>query len=393
MRWALQVFGALLPVSISFATPLLDPATLNLFLGATIFMVVAALMVAEMLGRSLNLPAVAAWTKVELREVIASALLLVIVYAAMGSITFLPTLAGQNDPEGMARVFLTGQLTATQTGYTNLMRLMHYLTLRSGFGANYTLPTYWFYLTYGNSPYGGFSVLMGPLQMAAQGLVNAWFGYLGLSMLFEFGIRSAVILLPIGFIFRFIPFTRPLGTTLIALAIGAKVLLPLAILIAGQFHSLIDVPKMTIPERSISELDVSSDLDAAHSICSLDAVRILFGMSETLLGSLTCAAAGPFYAVCYNIVVYIVYPILDMVVRLIYMIIFAVNGGFGPYRGIGGGDAAQIVFDFLNQVNNFALVGYVDIVLVALVAYVGIKSVSAALGGDLLMGAVSRLIR
>lgn len=399
MRWALLILALLSMLPLSFAA-LLEEDTLYLILGFVIFVVVVMLAIVYMMSKSLNLPQLEAWAKTEVRELFVAAALVVIVGMVLASSNLVAVLSGAEHPEDEARDFLNGMKDQTETGYIRLMRLMHYLTVRTGFSSLVPLPTPYVYSTYMVGPSGGFSVLMGPITMASQGLINAWMTYTGILMFYEFVLKAASIILPIGFMFRFIPFTRKIGNTVLALAIGGKILLPLGILLVGYFHGLITVPDLTIPESAIDDLDISGLISPFLSICSITAIRVLLNMNETIFGLVTCLPVAWIpgaFPVCFNLMTQIVYPIMMLIFKIGYAAYFTsigiINSLSGTAMGLTGGEGADIVYDFLIQVNNYALVAYIDAIFIALISYGGTKAISGALGGEYMMPAVSRLVR
>jgi len=232
------VFVLLLLATVSFSTFLDD---LQYALPIVIMIMVLLLMSALMLSRTLSLPQLEAWVKTEIRELIIAAILFIIIYSVFaGADLYVGMLTGQEDYKTMTLVFTNNMITEAKEAYLDVMMANHYLGIVSGYYSSTTVDLWYAGVTFSGSPYSGFSIFMTGLSRAAQGLTTVIFIYTAISLFLEFFITLGPKLLVLAFVFRFIPFTRKLGTTLIALLIGAYILFPVSLVLVQNFHGLPD---------------------------------------------------------------------------------------------------------------------------------------------------------
>jgi len=411
MRPALLLLTLLL-VSPALSAALLDPDAMGIVLGTVIVVVTAMLALTLMFSRSFNSPQLEAWTKNELRELVVAAILLVavnIIFFGTGNLVGI--LTGEADHQDVARNFIADTQGTIEEAYRDSMRLFHYLTMRAGFWVYSSTAEFWvMYATFTGGQYSGASVFFGPLQMATQGLTTAWFEYAALGILLDFITTASAVLLPVAFIFRFVPFTRRMGNMLIALAIGGAVIFPFSIVLVSQLHDLLGsgMPDPDVNENAFNSLDISDVVAPVEAVCSIQAIRLLLNLNEVLFSAIACLPVAwfpPAYVACAGSpvgnqsgIMPIVYNILQIIFRTGYAMFFAAEGLLGFIRsnealGLSGADLTDIVYGFLLEVNNFVVLAYMDALVIVIVTYAGIKSVSAALGGEYMMPAISRLVR
>ncbi|NYZ77535.1 hypothetical protein H0O02_04460 [Candidatus Micrarchaeota archaeon] len=361
----------------------------------------------------LSSPTMAAWTKSELRELVAGVLLVLIIYSLfVTSRGVSSALTGQEDYIGTSVSVIDNMINNETGGYDTAFKYVIKAATKIRIGASYspylTIPIWYFSLMYSTSPLSGVSIMLTALGSATQGLTNVIFIYESLRLLIMFFDATVPsIILPLAFAVRLIPFTRKTGNTLIAVALAAIVLLPFSVILAGEVNKLIEYPDVTI--HNISRLDAHPfAMEASSIFCGIKPLRFILTLTDYGFAALVClplllvpiVGAGLF-AACYPLVSEVVYPIIMLVVKLVQLILSVIwiawaeieigtTGGFG---GSGWpGKVFDIIMPFLQNVNNVVLVGYLDFILIAIITISGARAISTALGGEWYLAGVERLI-
>ena len=361
-------------------------------------------------------PQMLAWTKSEYREFVAAIILIVIIYAIFISPVGLKPLTQAITGEenyidasvGVIDNMLYNETSGYDTAYKYIIRAATKVRIGATYSPWLTIPVWIFSLMYSSSPLAGVSIMLIGLGQATQGLTNVIYLYEALRLLIIFSHATVpTIILPLAFALRIIPFTRRMGNTLIAVSLAAIVLLPLSVIIAGEMNNLIDYPYVVIDD--IDDLDAHPwAMELGSIFCGLKPIRFIFSLTDYGFAALICLplllipiiGVGLFVA-CYTLVSEVVYPIIMLVVKLAQLILLVIwlawseisvgtKGGFGSYGW--PGEVFYILLEFLEQVNNVILVGYIDIVLIAIITISGAKAISTALGGEWYLAGVERLI-
>lgn len=399
MRLGLILAFLVLIIPASFAT-LFDQNTLDIILAFTILTMILILAAIFMLAESISSPSLIAWAKTEVREIIVAALLFVIVSGIFfGADELLRVFTGKTDILDYSINLLNTLKINTELSFLELMKLIHYLTLNSGFGINTSASMIYVSVNFSVSPYSGFSALLGPVMGAGQALVNTWMGYTGAMVLISYLIEATYLFLPVAFIFRFIPFTRQLGNTLIALVLGCRLFLPFALVLIAAFHSVITMPE---PWKIISD-GFWSKLSLYYILpfmlfCTDVTMRILLNTNETVFSLIICLPTAwipGWFNPCLELFK-LIYAIIEFIFKTVYFLYFialGVSSYFETALNLTPRELAETTTSFLIAVNQFVLVSIIDLLVIITITYTGIRSISAALGGDYLMSAVNRLVR
>jgi hypothetical protein len=248
------------------------------------------------------------------------------------------------------------------------------------------------------------------LASATQGVSNVIFLYEGLILLIKFFASTVpVILLPIAFILRLLPPTRKTGNTIIALSLAAIVVLPLSVIIVGEMNKAIERPKVTV--ENMDKLNSKAwAMLTAGIFCQFKPMRAMWGMNEYAFAALVCLPLlaifplGPsLFAACFSTISQLVYPLVTEIIKLVQLVLLlqwlswaeVAVGQYGGFDPAGKGWPAQsfpVLMDFLANVNNAVLVGYINTLVITIITISGARSISTALGGDWYLAGVERLI-
>ncbi len=389
----------MLLASLSFAA---EPLDLTFAVPAMALVVGAFLGMANMLSSSISDPRFEAWVKTEMREFFAALILIAIITGGLISsngITF--ALTGESDFITAAQNIVQGWLGTFDSSFEYLIRAAGRIRTAATYAPYLNIPIWYFSINYSTNTLGGIAIMLGPLNMAAQGLTNSIFLSEGLMLLLLF-LKVVVpkILLPLSFIARLTPFTRKLGNTLIAVSIAGIVFLPVSIIFADALNGTITMPN---PTMDLSRLSANPwAMVMAEPLCESVPVRSLLFVTEQIFSAIICLpllltpwTAGLYQAPCREPLMHqVVYPLIQLIfqiVNTVLLIIWEAVYSAGPYDFYAEGVFTEVM-GFLKAVNNLVLVSYLDFIFIGIVTVVGARSLSTALGGEWYMAGVQRLI-
>lgn len=381
-------YGFLFPVA--FVISAIIIATSKLFSGV-------------FLSESLN-----AWARTEIRELVVTLVLFVLAVAAVDQtgnfIVAMTQASGGNvtDANIAAKTVLDSMIKNYVDAYSDVVRAMARLRFVTSY-SSYSSTGFIFYFGYGMSKNAGAFPLLSPLSFAASMLSNTILFYKSLSLLLGFlGKIGPNFLFPVAFAIRAFPFTRRLGNTLIALSLGAIILLPLSIALTIPIHEL--VGGLPAPHLTSSQLHTLSGGSSGGGlgkaivspVCGNQLARFTLGLGEwpfaftvclPLLGGIITA---PLYPGCVSLVAYTIYPLMQTVMSLglgaILMTIDLISTDFDAPA------AFNIIHDFSYSIVSLLTISYVDLFLIGIITISGIRALSSALGGEGYLPAVEKLI-
>jgi len=397
MRVSLLLLSLFLLSSLSFA----ENGILQLVLPATVMIVVIVLAILWMISDTLNMPQMRAWVKIEIRELIVAAILLAVIYSAFFiQKSVVGLISGQGEGYiDVAKNSLNSILEIHKSAFNDLIIISSKITSLSGYGYNYPIPVWFFSFSYTRSSFAGASAILSPVTVAAQGEAGALFIYKSMSVFLTFFDSTIFsIILPLGFILRIIPFSRQLGTTVIALSLGAVVIYPFSLIIMKNAHSLpgFNLPHPQLSAESIDTLTVTIPAPMKQ-FCELAFARYFIGFSELGWSLLICpiyaAACSVGYAACFSACWTMINTIIYPIVVLAFQIVM---GSAILITDLATSKSPDTIFNivntFLRDVNNLVVLSYIDVIVVAIITIIGVKSISTALGGESYLVGIQRLV-
>ncbi len=205
-----------------------------------LFAAVAIAALAYMAGNFTQSQPLLIWAKAEFREIFTSAFIIVFVLVAIGSLdAFISATTDSQDLTGAALnhadYFI--QNSASTIGY--FTEATFYISKRASFSYSIsTMQVPFFSNKYlSRSPSSGLSALMSPIYQAIDNLSKIIYAFSIEKMLLRFFSSTIpTLLLPIAFALRTFPLTRRIGTTLIAVCLGAYLWFPASIVFASQAY-------------------------------------------------------------------------------------------------------------------------------------------------------------
>ena len=379
-----------------FSTAIAAPANLDLtfVVPGVAIVVVIFLALANMLAHSISNPQMEAWVKTEIRELFAACLLIgTIVGLFIASQGIAKALTGQDSYVSAAQGILTSWLGPINGAYNDIILAANHLRIAATYSSGINIPIYWVSVNYQTGPLSGAAIFLTTLSLATQGLANGIFIIQGMDLLLAFlNIVVPKILLPISFCLRLVPFSRKLGNTLIAISIASIVFLPFSIIIADVMNDQVGMPQPALTDDDKSGLDSDpAPVYTLSPICEFEVLRLIFSLTDFGFAAITAILCGPWYGVCYPIILNPIYPILSIVFQIlngVTLIIWEAAQNPSNY----GEAAFNALKNFLPQVNNLMMLIYLDFVLIAILTMTAAKSLSSALGGEWYMAGIQRLI-
>lgn len=356
------------------------------------------LAIVDMLSHTISDPKLEAWSKNEMREIVAGCILVFAVTAlVLSGNAIANALTGQSDAVAAAIGVVDNWLHGFDISFEKIIRSAAKIRSSATYSPYVGVSLWYVAINYSTNPLSGIAMLLAPLNLATQGLTNAVFLSEALRLFLVYiKITGPTIILPLAFCARLNPFTRKLGDTLIALGVALIALLPFSIVMADALNSQMGIVGIqnSISSRSIDDLDASPwQMTLMAPLCGFIPLRTLLGMTDLLFSVVTCAPAGPFFGVCQPIVQNVVYPLMMMVIQYgMSALLLAWEGYYVIQAPAYASAAFNVTHLLLRDIGNLVLINYLDFIFIATVTVAGARSISTALGGDWYMSGIQRLI-
>lgn len=402
-------------VSQSFASDIVLPEIglpLLFLIGGIVAMGIGG---AYMAGSFIQSPQIIAWSKQQVRELLAGFIIVVLIWgAAMGTDTlvgavFLNGAGGFASAGGQA---LDEHIEYMEDLYLQVCDAYQAVGMFQGFGYFASLGGFWFYFGAGGSPFFGVSGLLAPLSTAASNLTVQILTF-RLIRLFTFYSDGVVptFLLPIALAMRLVPFLQRAGNTLIAISLGAMFMLPLSLVFVNEFGNAVDWQYDEALDANFKFDKMGADnglvdfiMNFTEVMCQNSVIRNLLSLGEFVWAAIFAAVmaipclAG--YAACFvsyfmlfwlelwpNIV-----TIIQIIIGALVLAAFAIDaatlaGGGGGVAGID--KIATLLIPAVNEATGFSVV---SLMIIALITFTGTKAISTALGGEYVLYGVSRFV-
>lgn len=403
MHWPRYLLLLLLLLPISSAINI-SPVDFTFAVPAVAIIVIAMLAGISMLATSISNPQLEAWAKTEIREFVFGIVLIALIVAFFVSTTGISlALTGTTNFVKTATDTLDSWLTQYDGSYTYIIQAATRIRVAATYAPYINIPLWYVSISYSTNPLAGIAVLFQTLTMATQGLTNAIYLAEAVRLLIVFSqVVGKPILLPLAFVVRLIPFTRKLGNTLIALAIGVMVFLPFSVIAASALNSTIVMPNPKIGDLGALNPDPWA-MVAVEPLCQNEFIRTMLGLTDPLFALVVCLPfylvpiVGPaLFAACFSLVQYVIYPLITEIMQLIMAVLLlaweikteianATGNGYGPQ-----------VYDqlqpFLDSLDSLIVMAYLDFIFIMLITITGARALSTALGGEWYMAGIQRLI-
>lgn len=371
-----------------------------------------------MASQYLQNPQLELWAKNEWKELIIAGLTVGLAYAAImlytGQILGLTT--GYADQSTLIseveQKFLKFEQNLS-TDYRHAIKVANRLGMLASYSYTAT-GGYIFYIGQMNGPFVGTSGLMQEVALLTGNLSNGILVYEAMVLFMRFfSYASFVLIMPVGMALRFIPPTRKMGGTLMALALAGIFIFPFAMALVANIHDNIKVTHSKITPVDLEKITLKLP-NTLSELCTNDFIRFFTAINEWGWWAAICFIFCPIwaapcmyaYAACYA---YCIMPVTGYCWNTVSYPFF--NGVQTAYQlatsillvsaaqditNTVGPDATvlyHIVMDKLViPASTAASVPIMEAVLVAALTIVGARSISGALGGEIAITGLERLV-
>ena len=394
-------FVLLLLMSVSHAT--IPPEAMPFFtlLPIALMLVLLIIAIIYVLSKLLASPVLEAWTKTELQELFVSALIVFAVVAVVwGSNSAIKAFTGENDYITAATKSLTSQLGTMGLLFDELTKAAYRIGKVVGFSYSVSVGLSIV------SGYGSFATRAGlsPLYAAVFGALDQLSQAILITsaeklLLFFFAEIVPIYLLPIAIVMRTFPFTRRIGSALIAVSLGAYILFPFGIILAGEVFKSIagssdspiyidNIQKITKEGVGVPDIGMPPEHDI---ICSRP-MAIFAAMGEWGWCLIICAVAVLLFGVGFAACCHVVHILYEYLWVPIFPIMWgpALTSYIYKYHPQ---DFYMPIYNYaLPAVSLSLLLSIILFLLVVIFTIVGTRSISVALGGEAELYGISKLI-
>ncbi|MEW6528490.1 MAG: hypothetical protein AB1391_01230 [Candidatus Micrarchaeota archaeon] len=413
MRCAIIIFSLLFFTQSSFAV---EPYYTIVPIGGLLAVFIIAIF--YMASQFLQNPQLEAWTKNELKELMIAGITISIVYVAMSVSTgeLLGTITGYADKSdlisGIETKFNEFE-NALLNDYNHLIKASN----RFGMLSSYTYSqSAGFIIMFGktDAPLLGAGGMMQSLSILASSASNGILIYEAMKIFLKFFFDTSInYLLPIAFVFRMLPFTRKIGGTLIALALAGVFIFPFSMVLAATVHDSVGVTHSQMTSPDFEKITLKLD-NRITEMCTDSTLRLLVSLSEYGWWAMICpiycsifaAACGPGAPACFAACIpptpggicfsSYVYPLYNYI-QTAYSIASSIALVTSARNVVPNVESSGVIFDILTNklivpVSVAASLPLMEVVLVGALTVVGARSLSSALGGDIAISGLERLI-
>ncbi len=380
-----------------------------LILATVIVLSVIILAILYMISEPLSNPNLRVYVKSEIREMIVAGILFVIVSGIFSASTpVISILTGTNDYHVASHDFLQNLTNRHLVAFANLQKTNHLISMRTGFTPSVSAGVYYVAFSQSGAPHSGYGAFADYVNQAASSLSISILTLRSLDILLTFFLTTAPSLLYLAFSLRFIPFTRQIGSTLIAILIGVYIFFPFSLTFLSKTHTFdinapptspqIIVPKAIIPSDTYEKMEFTIPPGAGF-VCSEPWLRTLVSTAGEIGFSIPPCAIyalfflpygyAPAFVACFQLLTQVVYPLIANVLIPAIWAAYVLPAMFIDPN-------VAVVFDglrpFFSDATSLLILVYVDTIVALIFTVVGIRSVSLALGGEYMMPGVSRFV-
>jgi hypothetical protein len=386
-----------------------------LWTGLAVVMAAAFLGLAYMASKLLELQVLEAWVKIELGELVKSMVIAVFCVALIASVN-------------AASGFLVGEqgatnvIAAAQGSLEMLYNDAHSLYMKLAVAYFHTAKTAsysymagtsaagYFTISYSAAPGSGMSPLVMELGQALDAVANYMMLAASQAAFLQFFGTAAAVMLPVGIFLRSFSFTRRLGGTLLAATIGAAVIYPASLLLAGEVYQTFQ-PALQANIENVAVAEAGSP--PLSSVVCNEFMKQFIQSPIPLIGGengwwiIVCipvcailAAVDPtgstfatcFFQTCKQVVNLVFMIIKSLFPILLWATVFStMDAGIKPDKLME--DYYQPILDYaLPTVAQFAVISLVTFLIPIIITLSLLRALSLSFGGEAQLYGLSRLV-
>jgi len=209
------------------------------FLAVAVAVSAAFIGLAYMASQLFNVPALGAWVKIELQELVISAVIVVMLVAMAASINSAVAFASGSDNAYDAAVnYLDGMRNSGTILHDKLLHVGYLVNIAAGFSYSVSISAIYAGGNYGSAPRSGLGGLAGAVGNAVDSVALTVLFISAQKVFLVFFVSVSTIIMPLGVVLRTFPLTRKLGALLLAAGVGTAIIYPAAIAVAGEIYEV-----------------------------------------------------------------------------------------------------------------------------------------------------------
>ena len=364
---------------------------------------------AYMAARLLEIQVLEAWVKIELQELVASALIAVFCVALIASVNgaaqFLVEPGGSGDIVQFSRDFLRDSIYADGqaiygklgTAYFNTAKVASYSYVA---GISIGVASF----SKSESPAAGLSPLVSELGQGMDSVANFMLLASAQSAFLGFFASASALMLPLGIFLRSFSLTRKIGGTVLAAVIASAVLYPAAFTVSKEVYNTFRGNMMD--EAANINVKAAENPPSTDVVCHPWMQRFVQSPLPFLGGEMgwwltvcspICALSGPgFFACmsgCYGVVstiFYIIKSIFPIIIYIATLLPFA--NELGSPGKLLDGYLWPVLDHALPAVAKFVVLSLVVFLIPLIFAMVMLRNLAITFGGEPQLYGISKLV-
>ena len=213
--------------------------TLYAFLAMAVVVSAAFIGLAYMLSQLLDVPALSAWVKIEVQELVISAVIVVFLVAMVASInTAVQFTTGDASAYDAAKNYLNDSGNMGIALHEEIVEAGFWVNVAGGFSYSSAVSITPIKVggNWGSAPMSGLGGLVGALGNAADSVALTVLLVSAQKAFLVFFMSIAAIMMPLGVVMRTFPLTRKLGALFLGAGAGAAIAYPTALVVAKEVY-------------------------------------------------------------------------------------------------------------------------------------------------------------
>ncbi|MCC7552129.1 hypothetical protein KO317_00500 [Candidatus Micrarchaeota archaeon] len=387
-----------------------DSLSFNLFpMALAVLISLSFAVIVFLISQLAQSPQLDAWAKTEMTEIFTTVLIAVILVGLIVSANILPTLTGLGENyEDLILNNIIKQRTNTIRTFDHLSHTNFILTRYSSFSYSKTssIPVVdWLYTQFeSRSQNFGLGPLVSKFNRSFDSLGQAIFILTAEKIILQYLLYAIpLFFFPLAIVLRALTFTKKFGNILLAFCIAGYFIFPLSVVFAGEIYNTL-LPNEVLNSQLSTIFDTTKRIDpgnipAQGIICSTIPASIAqlgqFGFIVSVCATL-CAIIGWFtggFYTCYVACKPIAEIIYYFAVPMFQYTYGAALSGFAVMEGATFDQTYDLIIKTILPLVTLQWLLAIVLPLISIIlTIVSVKSISSALGADIHIYGLSRLI-
>ncbi|VVB58702.1 Uncharacterised protein [Candidatus Anstonella stagnisolia] len=335
------------------------------FLALAVALSAAFIGLAYMASQIFNVPALGAWVKIEVQELVVSVIIVVLIVGMTASLNSAVAFATGTDGYYDAAVaYLDGFRDLGLQLHQKLLHVGYLVNLAAGFSYSVSVSAIYAGANFSSAPRSGLGGLVGAVGNAVDSVALTVLFISAQKVFLVFFVAISSIIMPMGVVLRTFPFTRKLGALLLSAGVCTAVVYPTALVLSKEIYNVYGTDlqaKVANADKGVPNL---GSPPGSGTLCSPAAQWFAsgFGLGDLFWSIVycvpSCALSGPLSWACYNACSQGVSLVYSLITSSYGMVMWPVSVGY-----IGQFNAG----DYFTPVNENSLPAATDFSVLALV--------------------------